>query len=134
MCGWSAEDADSRPAVVGDKLVTDKINTHVTGLVARSNGETVCLLTGSKIQLINMPVIAGRPDVPVGTFEACLGEHQYTGGEEGPTDILDCGNGAKIFLTYIPLGVNVTVLSIPAIAAAEPIGIVAVERQLEVVD
>src|SRR6266436_6290837 len=66
MCDYSLQNVKSRPAVVGDKIVTKNFGTGTTGFAEQGAGEpvAVCVLPGTEIAFDDPVALSGM----YGTF------------------------------------------------------------------
>jgi hypothetical protein len=119
MCDYSLHLVASRPAKVGDKLVTTAFNNSLTGGFA-SVGEpqvAVCLLPGTEV--------AFEGEVECERFfwvfrrQKLIGEkvarfRQINMEEHAHHDALEFSNGKIVLLTRLSEGQHATVLQLPA--------------------
>jgi hypothetical protein len=132
MCDYSLQHVASRPAKVGDALVTTKFNDSITrGFSAVGEpGVAVCVLPGTEIAFEN--------DVEYDHFLA-LFRNRKVGAtvaqfrkldpdkEHVHHDALEFPNGKIVLLTQLSEGQRATVLQLPAAAHTTTIDMV--ERQ-----
>ena len=132
MCDYSLQHVASRPAKVGDELVTTKFNDSITrGFSAAGEpGVAVCVLPGTEI--------AFEKDVEYDHFLA-LFRNRKVGGtvaqfrkidadrEHVHHDALEFPNGKIVLLTQLSEGQRATVLQLPA--TERPATIEMVEEQ-----
>jgi hypothetical protein len=126
MCDYSLHDVASRPAKVGDKLITTQFWNSTTGGFS-AVGEpkvAVCLLPGTevvfesevqrKITRFWLSLFKGEPDDirhKVARFRQVNLEDPYT-----HHDALEFPDGQIALLTELCVGQQATVLQLPAIA------------------
>jgi hypothetical protein len=132
MCDYSLQQVASRPAKIGDELVTTKFNDSITrGFSAVGEpGVAVCLLPGTEI--------AFEKDVEYDHFLA-LFRNRKVGAtvaqfrkidpdrEHVHHDTLEFPNGKFVLLTQLSEGQRATVLQVPA--TEHPATIEMVEEQ-----
>jgi hypothetical protein len=114
MCDYSLKHAKSRPAVVGDKLVTKDFGTGSRGFAGVDDPSTaVCVLPGTELAF-DQPIVA----------------YQFAPSDNGPTtaifrqvdlneplchhDAIELPDGQQIKLTFLTAGQHATVLQLPA--------------------
>jgi hypothetical protein len=126
MCDYSLEHVASRPAKVGDKLVTTRFNYSLTGgfcAVGEPN-VAVCLKPGTELAFEGEIVIpAGfwlrskKVGAKVARFRqvnvGCRAMHH---------DALELPDGQILYLTRLCEGQMATVIQLPAGCAQEPVG------------
>lgn len=120
MCEFSLEAVKSRPAAVGDKLVTRRFPTG-TGAFIDENTEdiAVCLLPGTEIAF-EAPVTAIGTSI---TFPvtARFGRDVSDPDDVKHRDTLEFADGCDLLLTLLTTGQRATVLQLPANAEPEPL-------------
>jgi hypothetical protein len=119
MCDYSLQNVKSRPATIGDKLVTHNFGTGTRGFAASENLETaVCLLPGTEIAFPNgLPVthrsFFGWPrrsiNYPTAIFRQVNKQSPGT-----HHDAVEFPDGHTVLLTSLPEGQLATVLQLPA--------------------
>ena len=124
MCDYSLNHVASRPAKVGDKLVTTKFaNSSTRGFAAVGEPNVaVCLLPGTELKFAR-EVLYGGPPVPmIGRMMAKSSGHstaRFRQVEKGNAsthhDALEFPDGAIIKLTMLVGGQTATVLQLPAV-------------------
>ena len=118
MCDYSLEHLASRPAKVGDKLVTTKFKYGLTGgfcAVSEPN-VAVCLLPGTELAFereIETPAFWMRPK-KLGAKLARF-RHVNEGCRTMHHDALELPGGQVVLLTMLREGQNATVIQLPAI-------------------
>jgi hypothetical protein len=119
MCDYSLHHVASRPAKVGDKLVTTSFtNTITRGFTAAGEpGVAVCLLPGSELafddNVVCEPAFAALPKRRTGQKVARFCEVNM----DQPAahhDALEFPNGQIVLLTRLSPGQRATVLQLPA--------------------
>jgi hypothetical protein len=128
MCDYSLHYVASRPAKVGDKLVTSKFGNSVTGGFA-AIGEpkvAVCLLPGTEVAFENQVEVDhpfGRllPRLRFGKIEATVARFRQINIDQPYThhDALEFPNGEIVPLTRLREGQLAAVLQLPATPRAE---------------
>jgi hypothetical protein len=119
MCDYSLHTVASRPAVVGDKLVTTGfVNTYTRGFASEEQlSVAVCLLPGTEIAFEKNVEWGGllrffRTNRPVGKLA------RFTQINMGQTnahhDALVFPNGKVVLLTHLREGQRATILQLPA--------------------
>jgi hypothetical protein len=114
MCDYSLKHVKSRPARVGEKLITHHFGTGTRGFRAPEDQTTaVCVLPGTEL------AFAGDIQSTTGVASAAHGrtaifrqvdQHvPYT-----HHDALEFPNGARVLLTHLVEGQEATVLQLPA--------------------
>jgi hypothetical protein len=127
MCDYSLTNVKSRPAVVGDKLVTNNFGTGTCGFAPEGDMTTaVCVLPGTELAF-DEPVIIGQYGSPPAIMfvdERILGSlarfrqvDKET--ERAHHDALEFESGEIQKLTYLPVGLHATVLQLPAAPKTE---------------
>jgi len=121
MCDYSLHQVQSRPARVGDRLVTSEFrNTTTCGLAAVDNANVaVCLLPGTEIAFDNDVKVRGtvflvfpkKQTVPerVARFRQINVDHPAL-----HHDALEFPCGRVVLLTHVVKGQRATVLQLPA--------------------
>ena len=116
MCDYSLQLVASRPAKIGDKLVTTKLNNALTGGFAGVQEPTVavCLLSGTEVafereveceNVFNRKLIGQK----VARFRQINMEQQNV-----HHDALEFPDGQVVMLTRLCEGQHATVLQLPA--------------------
>jgi len=122
MCDYSLEYVASRPAAVGDKLIsTDFPQTITRGFAAAGDLNTaVCLLPGTEIAFdreveFEHPVTYARQKMP-----ATVARFRQIRPEEPMAhhDALEFPDGQTVLLTRLVQGQQATVLQLPAMPHA----------------
>jgi hypothetical protein len=119
MCDYSLQNVASRPAVVGDKLVTRDFGMGTRGFAAPESPQTaVCLLPGTEIAFPNGLRITHR-----GFLGWSLRNVRYVTAifrqinKQSPRthhDAIEFPDGHTVLLTSLPKGQLATVLQLPA--------------------
>ena len=126
MCDYSLQFIASRPAAVGDKLVSTKFANAITGGFA-AVGEpnvAVCLLPGTEVAFENeveyehgfFPNLkrAKKPGAKVARFRQVNTDQPYV-----HHDALEFADGQIVLLTRLCEGQHAIVLQLPAAARTE---------------
>ncbi len=135
MCDYSLEHAQSRPAVVGDKLVTTVFPNSITRGFAAVDGpqaeyggvlrhiEPVCLRPGTELVFEENV----KADHALGFFPTKVIEHTtaifrqiYPDMPHQHHDSLEFPNGRIVLLTRLLPGQKATVLQLPHTVAGDP--------------
>jgi hypothetical protein len=122
MCDYSLQGVASRPAKVGDKLVTTQFrNTSTGGFTAAGEPRVaVCLLSGTEVvfernverHLTGFPLFLRRTKVlphRVARFRQVNTDNPHT-----HHDALEFPDGQIVLLTHLRAGQQATVLQLPA--------------------
>ena len=124
MCDYSLHHVASRPAAVGDKLVTTKfVNTPTGGFAARDNANVaVCLRSGTELAFAHdvecEPVLGILPSRKIGQRLARFRQVNM----EQPCvhhDALEFPDGKIVLVTRLREGQQATVLQMPAAIRGE---------------
>ncbi|MBI3433652.1 MAG: hypothetical protein HY056_01010 [Proteobacteria bacterium] len=125
MCDYSLEHLASRPAKVGDKLVTTNFNNAITrGFAAADEPNVaVCLRPGTEIafdaDVICDPALgflrSRALDDRVARFRKVNEEHPHA-----HHDALEFANGRVVLVTRLAEGQHASVLQLPASARETP--------------
>ena len=120
MCDYSLIDVRSRPAKVGDKLITHDFRTGTRGFAAAENaGVAVCVLPGTELAF-SSPVTLTDYRFIVGWKVEILGHataifRQVNKNEPlKHHDALEFPDGRIVLLTRLSEGQKATVLQLPA--------------------
>jgi hypothetical protein len=123
MCDYSLHDVKSRPAQVGDRLVTTAfVNTATRGFSGLGERNVaVCLLPGTEIvfeQEARTDHLFGRmlPKSRFGKLGDKVARFRQINTERPDThhDALEFGNGKVVLLHHLRAGQRATVLQMPA--------------------
>jgi hypothetical protein len=124
MCDYSLHHVASRPATVGDKLVTTKfVNTPTGGFAARDDANVaVCLRPGTELAFEHdvecEPVLGILPSRKIGQRLARFRQINM----EQPCvhhDALEFPDGKIVLVTRLREGQEATVLQMPAVIRGE---------------
>jgi hypothetical protein len=123
MCDYSLHSAKSRPAKVGDRLVTRNFNTGTRGFAAPEDARTaVCVLPGTELAFDKKPqsVRNGLFSCKVKTIEHTTAIFRQINKSEPRThhDALEFPDGHIALLTDLSEDQTATVLQLPAPAAS----------------
>ena len=120
MCDYSLIDVRSRPAKVGDKLITHDFRTGTRGFAAAENaGVAVCVLPGTELAF-SSPVTLTDYRFIVGWKVEILGHataiFRQVNKNKPMThhDALEFPDGRIVLLTRLSEGQEATVLQLPA--------------------
>jgi len=120
MCDYSLHEVKTRPAKVGDKLVTHRFSTGTTGFVSPEDlNVAVCLLPGTELSFaceVRRPSLWpwSKNTVP---HKTAIFRQINLGKSMAHHDALEFPNGEVLLLTYLIQGQKATVLQLPATAA-----------------
>jgi hypothetical protein len=112
MCDYSLQAISSRPAVVGEKLVTHNFGYGTTGFTPAGEApkEAVCLLPGTELAFEqNAKVLGSELPVNTGRFRQVNRDTQFS-----HHDAIEFSDGQTRLLTHLDPGQTVTVLQLPA--------------------
>ena len=119
MCDFSLQSVRSRPAKVGDKLVTRDFGTGTRGFAAADDlGLAVCLLPGTELAFSGE--VACLPTGLLGWRTKTINHRTAIFRQENKEkaaanhDALEFPNGRIVFLTLLGEGQVATVLQLPA--------------------
>jgi hypothetical protein len=121
MCDYSLHLVASRPAKVGDKLVTTKFNNSITrGFAAVGEPKVaVCLLPGTEIAFeTEIECERAFRVLPKQTLAGTVARFRQINMDQPNThhDALELPNGQIVLLTRLCEGQHATVLQLPAVA------------------
>ena len=120
MCDYSLHLVASRPAKVGDKLVTTKFNNSITrGFAAVGEPKVaVCLLPGTEIAFEKeLECERGFRVFPKQTIKGTVAQFRQINMDQPNThhDALELPSGQIVLLTRLCKGQHATVLQLPAV-------------------
>ena len=127
MCDYSLHHVASRPAVVGDRLVTTRFeHTTTRGFSAPAEPNVaVCLLPGTEIAFddnVEYDRIFGRGILPSKKTGQRLARFRQINMEvSAHHDALEFPDGKIVLLTTLRLGQRATVLQLPATVKPEAV-------------
>ncbi len=115
MCDYSLHNVKSRRAKVGDKLTTRNFGTGTRGFAAPEDASmAVCLLPGTELSFVEE--VAG-----VRLWWSKIIEHKTVifrqvnqNNPRAHHDALEFPDGQIVLLTFLPEGLQATVLQLPA--------------------
>jgi len=130
MCDYSLHHVASRPAAVGDTLVTTRfVNTPTGGFAARDNANVaVCLRPGTELAFEHdvecEPALGILPSRKIGQR---LARFRQINVEQACVhhDALEFPDGKIVLVTRLREGQQATVLQMPAAARGEPVAVAA---------
>jgi hypothetical protein len=126
MCDYSLHDVRSRPAKIGDKLVTNDFGTGTCGFASVTDASTaVCVLPGTELAFasevrhadwtIRSFIRGAQRGARVETPHKTAIFRQINKGQEGiHRDALEFPDGKVVLLTRLYEGQEATVLQLPA--------------------
>lgn len=123
MCDYSLHNVASRPAKVGDELVTTRFaNTFTRGFAATGEPDVaVCLLPGTEIAFKSEaardhPLAWLFPKVPLGKLGQRVARFRQIDLDDPHAhhDALEFGNGKIVLVTRLRPGQQAMVLQLPA--------------------
>jgi hypothetical protein len=133
MCDYSLHNVKSRPAKVGDKLITKNFNTGTRGFAAPEDAKTaVCVLPGTELAFASgvrcepAGFLGWRPktvDHATAIFRQINKDNPRT-----HHDALEFPDGQIVLLTALAEGQQATVLQLPA----QPVTVVEMEAEKRV--
>lgn len=124
MCDYSLQYVKSRPAAVGDKLVTRSFGTGTTGFAEQGAAEpiAICVLPGTEIAFDDPVAIDDA--IVAGQFKQT--QHKLARfrqiNKDTPRmhhDALELPDGEVVLLTSVQLNQCATVLQLPALPKSE---------------
>jgi hypothetical protein len=127
MCDYSLHDVVSRPAKVGDELMTTRFKNSATrGFCAVRQPEVaVCLMPGTEVAFeqeaeSSHPFRKLLPRFRFGKIGATVARFRQVNMEHGTMhhDALEFANGKIVLVTLLRPGQRATVLQLPAVAKA----------------
>ncbi len=119
MCDYSLQNVRSRPAAVGDSLITHNFGTGTRGFAASENLNTaVCLLPGTEIAFPNgIPIkhrsFFGLPRRTV-SYSTAIFRQINKRSPRTHHDAVEFADGYTVLLTSLPKGQLAAVLQLPA--------------------
>lgn len=119
MCDYSLHDVASRPAKVGDKLVTTRFHNSITrGFAARGEPDiAVCLLPGTEIAFLSEvecePTFGFLGNRKLGADVARFRQVDMSQ-PHAHHDALELPNGQIVLVTKLCEGQHATVLQLPS--------------------
>jgi hypothetical protein len=111
MCDYSLQNVQSRPAVVGERLVTRNFGTGTRGFCPADNpGVAVCVLPGTELAFDR------SIESDVGSAGQAIAIFRQVNKDIPTThhDALELPDGRTVMLTTLIEGQRVTVLQLPA--------------------
>ncbi len=118
MCDYSLRNVKSRPAKVGDKLTNRKFGTGSRGFSAPEDASVaVCLLPGTELSFVEE--VAGIRLWPWGKVvkhKTAIFRQVNQNNPRTHHDALEFPDGQILLLTFMPEGLQATVLQLPATA------------------
>jgi hypothetical protein len=119
MCDYSLQSVKSRPAKVGDRLITRDFGTGTRGFAASDNNEVaVCVLPGTElsftgeVRYLSNGLFAWRDRVI--NHKTAIFRQINNGKIAAHHDALEFPDGAIVLLTVLCEGQQATVLQLPA--------------------
>ena len=119
MCDYSLQSVKSRPAKVGDRLITRDFGTGTRGFAASDNNEVaVCVLPGTELSFtgevrhLSNGLFAWRNRVI--NHKTAIFRQINKGKIAAHHDALEFPDGAIVLLTVLCEGQQATVLQLPA--------------------
>jgi hypothetical protein len=119
MCDYSLQSVKSRPAKVGDKLITRDFGTGTRGFAASDNKEVaVCVLPGtelsfaSEVRHLSNGLFAWRDKLL--RHKTAIFRQINKGKLAAHHDALEFPDGEIVLLTFMCAGQQATVLQLPA--------------------
>lgn len=123
MCDYSLNSAKSRPAAVGDKLITHNFCTGTSGFIGAddqgygSAATAVCVLPGTEISFEKKANPFSNSDKA--KYHVAIFRQINKDNERTHHDALEFPDGDVCLLTYFPAGQHATVLQLPAAPKTE---------------
>jgi hypothetical protein len=122
MCDYSLTQVKSRPAVVGDKIITTNFGTGTNGFSSLHDRDTaVCLLPGTELAFASTVKIMFGIDYDTGHKTAIF---RQVNKQEPHVhhDAVEFPDGSRALLTNLRQGQGATVLQVPATPKARVAG------------
>jgi hypothetical protein len=121
MCDYSLQNVKTRPARVGDKLVTRRFNYATSGFSApEDNHVAVCVLPGTELSFTNevkrSPVSLWPWGKNVIHHKTAIFRQVNLDCPHAHHDALEFPDGEMVLLTYLMEGQQATVLQLPSAA------------------
>ncbi len=124
MCDYSLHSVASRPAMVGDKLVTTGFaNTYTRGFASVEDWNVaVCLLPGTELAFkdVDLGSLFGLFRRKTGAGKLARFRQISSSNPHTHHDALEFPSGKIVLLTHLPEGQRATVLQLPAPAQDAP--------------
>lgn len=118
MCDYSLHNVKSRPARVGDKLTTHTFGTGTRGFSAAEDASAaVCLLPGTELSFVEE--VAGVrlwPWSKVVKHKTAIFRQVNQKNPRTHHDALEFPDGQIVLVTFMPEGLQATVLQLPVTA------------------
>jgi hypothetical protein len=118
MCDYSLRNVKSRPAQVGDKLTNRKFGTGSRGFSAPEDASVaVCLLPGTELSFVEE--VAGVrlwPWSKLVKHKTAIFRQVNQNNPRTHHDALEFPDGQIVLLTFMPEGLQATVLQLPVTA------------------
>ena len=120
MCDFSLQSVRSRPAKVGDKLVTRDFGTGTRGFASAGDlGLAVCVMPGTELAFAGdvacLPTgLLGWKKTKTISHQTAIFRQVNKDRSAAPHDALEFPDGRTVLLTYLCEGQAATVLQLPA--------------------
>jgi hypothetical protein len=119
MCDYSLQNVKTRPAKVGDKLVTHRFNYSTSGFSAPEDIHVaVCVLPGTELSFTNevkrAPVSLWPWSKNIIHHKTAIFRQVHLDNPHAHHDALEFPDGEMVLLTYLMEGQQATVLQLPA--------------------
>jgi hypothetical protein len=119
MCDYSLQNVRSRPAAVGDKLITRDFGTGTRGFSAvEDTGLAVCVLPGTELAFDGDVQSVAAGFLPwrnrLIAHETAIFRQVNKGKQAAHHDALEFPDGKMVLLTLLREGQQATVLQLPA--------------------
>ena len=119
MCDFSLHSVKSRPAKVGDRLMTRDFGTGTTGFAASDDANmAVCLLPGTELSFAGeircSPINFWPWRERVIHHKTAVFRQVDKEKVHAHHDALEFPDGQRVFLTFLRIGQQATVLQLPA--------------------
>lgn len=118
MCDYSITAPKSRKARVGDRLKSSNFNGGSAGFADKRDADTaICLMPGTELAF-STRVVKGLPKLGGGVISAAQLTARFrqidVDNPHTHHDVLEFPNGEKMYVASLPLGVEASVLQLPA--------------------
>ena len=128
MCDFSLQHANSRPAVVADKLVSHNFGRGTIGFKSVDdpigNATAVCIIPGTELAFdkpIKLRWSSNEGKSIEGRFTTAIFRQRDKDNPYAHHDVLEMPDGQQILLTHLEEGQNATVLQLPAASKTEKV-------------
>jgi hypothetical protein len=115
MCDYSLHNVKSRRAKVGDKLTTRNFGTGTRGFAAPEDASmAVCLLPGTELSFVEEVAGVRLWWSKIIEYKTVIFRQVNQNNPRAHHDALEFPDGQIVLLTFLPEGLQATVLQLPA--------------------